>query len=201
MQTKEQARRVAVLTALRDAIDEIIESERLDLVDSMIELNETLGVKAIDVELPNGEIVASASVSVPNPKAIVENERQFLEWVKKNHPTEIVESVRDSFKKALLENTQQVHTSAVHGRTGEVIDGVSFRQSTHRMTLRFKKDGRALVAEAYNRGELDAVVQPLVVLDKPAEIRNVAYSSNESLGDSPANVEAVESQPSGALGG
>lgn len=201
METKDRASRVAVLTALRDAIDAIIDDERADLTQSLKDLNQSFGVKAIDIELPNGDKVASVTLTTPEPKAYVVNEYAFLKWVNENHPTELVQTVRDSFKKVLLDNTSQVGEVAVHTVTGEVIDGVAFRDSNARMTLRFKKEGRDLVALAYNRGELDNVVRPLGFIPRETNVRSVGYSPNENLGDSPTINQAIESEPSGALGG
>ena len=201
MALKELSTRVAVLTALRDAIDVVIDSERVILTSELLDANQTLGVKQLDITLPDGEKVASASIGNAEPKPVVTNEMAFTRWVAENFPTEIVQTVRPTFKKVLLENTEQVNPQgeAVHTKTGQIIDGVVFTNSASRLTLRFKKDGRELVAEAFNRGELEQVIRPLFSL--PQELKSVEYLPDENLGDSITANEAFEPQPSGALGG
>ena len=200
MALKELSTRVAVLTALRDAIDVVIDSERVILTSELIDANQTLGVKQLDITLPNGEKVASASIGNSEPKPVVTNEAAFVRWVAENFPTEIIQTVRPTFKKVLFENTEQVNPQgeAVHTRTGEIIDGVVFSNPSSRLTLRFKKDGRELVADAFNRGELEQVIRPLFSL--PSEPKSVEYFPDENLGDSVTAIETFEPEPSGALG-
>ena len=200
MALKELSTRVAVLTALRDAIDVVIDSERVILTSELLDANQTLGVKQLDITLPDGEKVASASIGNSEPKPVVTNEMAFTRWVAENFPTEIVQTVRPTFKKVLLENNEQVNPQgeAVHTKTGQIIDGVVFTNSASRLTLRFKKDGRELVAEAFNRGELEQVIRPLFSL--PLELKTVEYLSDENLGDSVTANQTLEPEPSGALG-
>ena len=200
MALKELSTRVAVLTALRDAIDVVIDSERVILTSELIDANQTLGVKQLDITLPNGEKVASASIGNSESKPIVTNEAAFTRWVAENFPTEIVQTVRPTFKKVLFESTLAVNPQgeAVHIKTGEIIDGVVFNAPASRLTLRFKKDGRELVAEAFNRGELEQVIRPLFSL--PSEPKSVEYFPDENLGDSITAIDTFEPEPSGALG-
>lgn len=202
METKDRAARVAVLTALRDAIDIAIENDREDLTLNLKELSSAFGVKSIEIELPNGEKVATASLSISESKPFVNNEREFLEWVSQNHPEEIIRTVRPSFQKALFEKAEELYSKeAVNPRTGERIAGVMFSEGgKEKLTVRFKKTGRELVANAFNRGELEAVIRSLYAIEIPKETKVMEYLPNENLGNSPANDQAIEPQPSGALG-
>jgi hypothetical protein len=207
VETKDRATRVAVLTALRDAIDVVIDNERDDLTVNLKELSAAFGLKSIDIELPNGDKVASASLTSPEGKPFVNNEKAFIDWVTLNHPAEIIPTVRPSFKKALLEKAERLTSDdpetieAVNPRTGEIIEGVLFQSSSNpRLTVRFAKTGRELVAEAYNRGELTRVIGSIGVMEVPNDVKGMEYFPNENLGDSPANDQAIEPQPSGALG-
>ena len=199
METKDRATRVAVLTALRDAIDTALQNDRDDLTDNLKELNNTFGVKVIEVELPNAEKVGTASLSVSEPKPFVNNERLFLDWVQASHPTEIVRAVRPSFQKALFSAIDTTSADeAVNSLTGEVIPGLMMNLGgVERMTLRFNKQGRDLIAAAFTRGELEMIIRS--ISDAEA-IKSMEYLPNENLGDSPANNETIEPQPSGALG-
>lgn len=201
MTLKYLASRVAILTALRDAIDDVIIQERSALTIDLLEANKTLGVKQLDITLPNGEKVASASIGSNESKPVVVNEAVFTRWVAENFPTEIIQTVRPSFKKVLFENTEQVNPQgeAVHTKSGQIIDGVVFSASEPRLTLRFKKEGRELVAESFNRGELQQLMVPLFKL--PDGLKSMEYLPSENLGDSTTANKALEPESSGALGG
>ena len=203
METKDRASRVAVLTALRDAIDIAIDNDREDLTADLKELSEVFGVKSIDIELPNGDKVATASLTLSEPTPFVNNEKEFLDWVEANYPTELVRNVRSSFQKALFEKAERLDSAeAVNPKTGEIIAGVLFSEGgKEKLTVRFKKTGRGLVADAFNRGELETIIRSVGLAELPSPTHNVEYLPNENLGDSPANDQAVEPQPSGALGG
>ena len=200
MTLKYLASRVAVLTALRDAIDDVIIQERSALTMDLLEANKTLGVKQLDITLPNGEKVASASIGSNESKPVVVNEAVFTRWVAENFPTEIIQTVRPTFKKVLFENTEQVNPQgeAVHTKSGQIIDGVVFSASDPRLTLRFKREGRELVAESFNRGELQQLMVPLFKL--PDGLISMEYLPSENLGDSTTANEAIEPESSGALG-
>ena len=199
METKDRATRVAVLTALRDAIDTALQNDRDDLTENLKELNNTFGVKVIEVELPSAEKVGTASLSVSEPKPFVNNEKQFLDWVAANHPTEMIRAVRPSFQKALFSAIDTSNADeAVNSLTGEVIPGVLVSLGgVERMTLRFNKQGRDLIAAAFTRGELEMIIRSIGEVEA---VKSVEYLSSENLGDSPAVNKAFEPEPSGALG-
>lgn len=197
MEIKDRATRVAVLTALRDSIDEVIQGERYELTGELIELAEVFGVKALDIDLPNGVKVASASIATPEGKAVVKDERGFLNWVKENAPTEVVETVRDTYQKALLSRLVPHDDGAVDTKSGVIVTGVMFKDSAPRLTVRFKTDGREEIANAFNRNELDDVVRPLGAL----EAKELTYSAHERVGDSSTANATIEPESSGALGG
>ena len=203
METKDRATRVAVLTALRDAIDIAIDNDREDLTYNLKDLSNMFGVKSIDIELPNGDKVATASLSISDRKPFVNSEKDFLNWVQENHPNEIVRIVRASFQKALFERAVVGDIGeAVDFRTGEIIAGVLFSDGgVEKLTVRFKKNGRELVADAFREGELEAIIRSIGLIESSAEVKNVENLLNENLGDSPANDQAIKPQPSGALGG
>lgn len=201
METKDRAARVAVLTALRDAIDLALDNDREDLTLNLKELSGSFGVKSIEIELPNGDKVATASLSRSESKPFVNNEREFLDWVTANHPDEIIRQVRPSFQRALFDKLEPAGEEAIHIRTGEVVAGLLFSEGgKEKLTVRFKKIGRELVADAFNRGELQAIVQSLYSIEIPKEPKVMEYLPNENLGVSLAANEAIEPQPSGALG-
>ena len=202
METKDRATRVAVLTALRDAIDIAIDNDREDLTYNLKDLSTMFGVKSIDIELPDGEKVATASLSISERKPFVNSEKDFLNWVQENHPNEIVRIVRSSFQKALFERAVVGNVGeAVDFRTGEMNAGVLFSEGgVEKLTVRFKKNGRELVADAFREGQLETIIRSIGLIDSSIEVKGVEYLPNENLGDSPADNKAAQPEPSGALG-
>jgi hypothetical protein len=78
-------------------------------------------------------------------------------------PGEIVRSVRDSYKRVLLEPLAPTSDGlAVDPETGELVPGVSFRQSSPYVSTRFDKGGRESVIDALRAGSvaLDLAAAP-----------------------------------------
>lgn len=141
MTAKETTTRLTVLTALRDAIDAEVTEIRKAATAELADLNNTAGVRQLDVTLPDGTKVASVTLTNKNPKPTVWNEDEFLTWVKQNHPTEVMEVVRPSWQRALLDACDIDGDAAIHRVTGEVIPGVG-PAGQHRpgLLIRWKRD-------------------------------------------------------------
>lgn len=90
--------------------------------------------------LPDGTEVAAVYVSKQGaPQVVVKNEQAFLAWVKENRPTAIVERVRESDEKSILEAALT---------SGELPDGCEIG------------DGKAsYVGVKQSKEQIDAVVQ------------------------------------------
>lgn len=164
---KEESLRLAVLTALRDAIDAEVESIRGAVTSSLLDARDAMGVKSLEVSLPDGRVVASLTVTDPEAKATVVDERQFVEWVRGNAPTELVESVRSSFQRAVLGRVEVTGDGrAVDPETGEVVDGVGLgaKRSPY-ISLRYKSDGRQAIASAWRSAELPDIIP---AIDSPS---------------------------------
>ena len=160
---RENMLRLAVLTALRDAVDEEVTALRRTAQADLYELNESTGVHAVDVDLPNGERVARVSVSVTDPKPTVTDEDAFTVWVGEAHPSELVTMVRPSFQKALLARCSPVDDdTCVDNATGEVVPGVTAAGQPRRgIRLLFTKDtGRATIAQGWRDGTLAMPLLP-----------------------------------------
>lgn len=156
--------RLAALTALRDYIDEEVTALRQTVRDDALQARQEYGVKSLDVQLPDGSVVATVTLSDPQPRPFVFNEQALLAYVRVNYPQEVVESVRDSFKKVLLEQLAPMPDGdgAVNTATGEVVDGVTFRTGSPSIALRYKQDGRYRIECAWREGgiELQAILPP-----------------------------------------
>lgn len=140
--------RLVALTTLQNLVEEQLVAVRSELETNMLELNKNLGVKSIDIKMAE-ETVASVSV-VERKQSWHINETELLEWVKQNYPDEIIttEYIRESFKKHLLDTAvvDTANSIVVSSATGEMIDGLIPKPIKQGITLRFKPNGRYVVA-------------------------------------------------------
>lgn len=157
---KAEGLRLAVLTALRDAIDEEVASLRKDVTDRMLDARDSMGVKSVQVDLPDGTAIASVTLTDGTPKAAVVDDIEFLRWVKANAPTEIMEAVRPAYQRALLGRVKVDGERAIDEETGEIVSGVGVVSKAPYISMRYKSEGRAAIAEAWRAEALSAEVMP-----------------------------------------
>lgn len=158
---KEESLRLAALTALRDAIDTEVTNLRNGVTSSLLKAREELGVKSLEVTLPDGTVVASVSVTQPESKLGVVDEQAFVDWVRANAPTEVVETVRSSYQRALLGRLTEVDGRAVDEETGEFVAGVG--RSAARppyISLRYRPEGREAIGRAWAESTLPKGILP-----------------------------------------
>ena len=93
------------------------------------------------------DLLCKASWSKGSQKVVVTNERAFLEWVKKNHPTEIVESVNPAY----LTSLKQVGDCVID-KDGQVADGVEVVTGKPSLSVRSEKGALELVAQMVAEG-------------------------------------------------
>jgi hypothetical protein len=78
-----------------------------------------------------------------------------LEWVREKYEFEIVETVRDSFRKHILDSVENVDGKAIYPRTGEILDFISFNSRDAYVSTRFVDGGRESLLEAFRAGVLN----------------------------------------------
>lgn len=161
---KELTRKVALLTALKDAVEAELDAARAEARAVIIKAREELGVKSVEVTTPDGEIVATVTVAGGGIAPAVHYDETFLAWVKENHPTEVVEAVRPAFSKALLGRLEQAGDKFVDPNTGEVVPGIGERSKSEYISVRFKPEGREAIAEAWRSSEIGALLGGLPAL-------------------------------------
>jgi hypothetical protein len=105
-----------------------------------------LGADRVKAELGD-EVVAYITTSKPKFKWVVQNERKFVQWVKANIPSEIVESVRESSVDAILDKFNYVDELVIDPN-GEPIDWLEGSQSEPFLMTKFHGDGREKLREA-----------------------------------------------------
>ena len=162
MNLRELALRLSAITVIADAAKEAKDRLR----DEFAQALNAVGADAAKAAL-NGTEVAKVSLVSPKPSPSVLHEQALTNWVKANWEHEIVESVRESFRKVVLDKIENNNGVAVYPETGEVLDFISFKQRESYVSTRFASGGREVILDAFANGELSPSVmlseEPLAV--------------------------------------
>lgn len=147
---KEIALELAITATIADAA----KTHKDYLRDELAQALDEIGAEATRAEL-NGEKIAKVSMVSPSAKPYVANEQSFIAYVEANFPQEIVQKVRESFWTAFQARLVPTDDGrAIDKETGELVDGLSFRQSTPYVSTRFEKEGRDKILDAIRNGRL-----------------------------------------------
>jgi hypothetical protein len=159
MSTQDDAARVAVLTALRDAIAEELSTAKEGLSTSLSALHKEHGTDRTSAVLPGGEKVATIAWVLPGQRFRVADPVKFAEWCLETHPSEVVTTlmVRATFQTVLLTKERLVvHEGAVVERdSGLLVEGVEAFEGAPYARVAFTHSGRHDIAEAWRSGDLD----------------------------------------------
>jgi hypothetical protein len=105
-----------------------------------------LGADRVKAELGD-EVIAYITTTKPKFKWVIKSERKFVEWVKTNVPSEIVETVRDSSIDKILEKFNYLD-DVVIDPNGEIVDWLEGSESEPYLTTKFHGEGRAKLRDA-----------------------------------------------------
>jgi hypothetical protein len=145
---KEDATTVAVLRALRDAIDAEYEAARLRVFAGLREARDTVGLKSMRVTLPD-----------PKPAPAVGDEAAFAAWVADRYPGEVETQVRvrPGWQRRFLSELDPSADPVVDPRTGETIEGLVVipPSGPRSFSLRPVAGGTREISRAWRRGDLD----------------------------------------------
>jgi hypothetical protein len=147
----------AVRKLLVEKINEADGIARGDTLQKLLAVHESMGVKTLDVMLPDDTKVARATLPQPKPGVVVDDQA-FLKWVAAEHPTEIVEAVRESFRRAVLKRLEIVGDEVVDKQGGQVVPWASVRPAAEKpsnFTVTFVGDGRQAVEQAWLDGTIN----------------------------------------------
>src|SRR5690348_14274352 len=89
MSVQDAAARVAVLTALRDAIADELAAAKDELSTGLGALHGEHGIDRLAATLPDGGKVGTIAWVPTGKRFRVADEAVFAEWVLENHPTEV----------------------------------------------------------------------------------------------------------------
>lgn len=157
MNAQDAAARVAVLTALRDAIADELTGAKDELSATLGALNKQHGTDRVTATLPGGEKVGSIAWVPASTRFRVCDAEAFAEWALENHPSEVrtVLMVRPVWQTVYLKDgLKAVGSSAVDRETGEIVPGVEAFSSSEYPRLSFARDGRGSIAAAWRAGTI-----------------------------------------------
>ena len=153
MSARELALRLAVHKALTDRLKaargQLDEEARRELEPG----------DRVTVKLPSGERVGSVTLAQGRATARVVDERAFIAWVAEHYPHELVQAVRESFKRTVLDMVRH-EGGWLDTTTGELVEvpGVEVTVGDPYPTVRLTQDAPQLIAEAWQRGDLAELV-------------------------------------------
>ncbi len=142
MAIKDLSLKLAAISLLADQAKRLKDELRAEL---QAEMNE-LGADRVKAELGD-EVVAYITTSKPKFKWVVKSDKKFIDWVKANVPSEIVESVRESSVDAILDKFNYVDALVIDPN-GEPIDWLEGSQSEPFLITKFHGDGREKLRDA-----------------------------------------------------
>jgi hypothetical protein len=105
-----------------------------------------LGADRVKAELGD-EVIAYITTTKPKFKWVIKSDRKFIDWVKTNVPSEIVETVRDSSIDKILEKFNYLD-DVVIDPNGEIVDWLEGSESEPYLTTKFHGDGREKLRDA-----------------------------------------------------
>lgn len=151
MSIKETSLKLAAVSLIADEAKRVKDQLRAELQAEM----DGIGADRVKAEL-DGETIAFVTTSKPKFKWIVTNERKFVEWVMDNCVDEIVTSVRESSREAILDRFKFVDDLVVDPN-GEPVDWLDGSTSDPYLVTKFHSDGREKLREAIVGKAIEAV--------------------------------------------
>lgn len=142
MTIKDLSLKLAAISLLADQAKRLKDELRADLQAQMNEL----GADRVKAELGD-EVIAYITTTKPKFKWVIKSDRKFIDWVKANVPSEIVESVRESSVDKILEKFNYLD-DVVIDPNGEIVDWLEGSESEPYLTTKFHGDGRERLRDA-----------------------------------------------------
>jgi len=105
-----------------------------------------LGADRVKAELGD-EVIAYITTTKPKFKWVIKSDRKFIDWVKTNVPSEIVETVRESSVDKILEKFNYLDDVVIDAN-GEIVDWLEGSESEPYLTTKFHGDGREKLRDA-----------------------------------------------------
>lgn len=135
------ARRVAAAKLIGDVLKEEAEQAR----KSTLELMDQLGVERVRVTDESGANLGAVTIAAGRTSVRVVDEQAFVAWVRRNHPSELVQVVRDTFREKVFASAKakaEPGDSTAVGPDGEVVPGLEVVHGTPYVTARPTAEAR-----------------------------------------------------------
>ena len=142
MSIKEKSLKLAAVSLIADEAKRMKDKLRAELQAEMDEL----GADRVKAELGD-EVVAYVTTSKPKFKWEVLNERKFLSWVMDNMADEVIATVRESSREAILDKFNYVDDLVIDPN-GEPVDWLVGHIAEPYLVTKFHSDGRERLREA-----------------------------------------------------
>jgi hypothetical protein len=142
MTIKDLSLKLAAISLLADQAKRLKDELRVELQGEM----NNLGADRVKAELGD-EVIAYITTTKPKFKWVIKSDRKFIDWVKTNVPSEIVETVRDSSIDKILEKFNYLD-DVVIDPNGEIVDWLEGSESEPYLTTKFHGDGREKLKDA-----------------------------------------------------
>jgi hypothetical protein len=142
MTIKDLSLKLAAISLLADQAKRLKDELRAELQGEM----NNLGADRVKAELGD-EVIAYITTTKPKFKWVIKSDRKFIDWVKINVPSEIVETVRDSSIDKILEKFNYLD-DVVIDPNGEIVDWLEGSESEPYLTTKFHGDGREKLRDA-----------------------------------------------------
>ena len=149
MDIKKLSLELAAISLIADAAKKRKDELRAQLQGEM----DGIGADRVKAEL-DGETIAYVTTSKPKFKWSILSDRKFIDWVKANHPSEIVESVRESSVDVLLDKFNYVDDLVIDPN-GEPVDWLVGDTSEPYLVTKFHSDGREKLRDAFLSNAID----------------------------------------------
>lgn len=114
---------------------------------------DAIGADRVKAEIGD-EQIAYVTTSKPKFKWVIKSDRQFIDWVKINIPSEIVESVRESSVDHILDKFTYTDEIVIDPN-GEVVDWLEGSIADPYIMTKFAADGRETLKNAFQTGQLE----------------------------------------------
>lgn len=156
---------LAIELATVNLVADLVAEHKDNLREQMAQEFEINGSDSVKVSIGD-EKIGKVSLVEPKPKPVVAYESEFTAWVDSNHPNDIVKTVRESFKKWVLDNVEILDDgTAVLKTTGEIVPGISARLSNAYVSTRFDTDGRDRLGRALRNGEVSFALPTFTTME------------------------------------
>jgi len=142
MTIKDLSLKLAAISLLADQAKRLKDELRAELQGEM----NNLGADRVKAELGD-EVIAYITTTKPKFKWVIKSDRKFIDWVKTNVPSEIVETVRDSSIDKILDKFNYLD-DVVIDPNGEIVDWLEGSESEPYLTTKFHGEGRAKLRDA-----------------------------------------------------